>query len=139
MMKYRNVPLSATMKLGFFYCVFGFVSLVTASNIRNLPTQARAVSASVITPAPVLHGDVFKRSIATCGFVRGNSGTHAFNNTRRRSRSNNRTSLTVNMSRKLQLHNDYAPGARLRMLQQHRVHQRLGHLQRLRPERLYGE
>ncbi|KAF1993614.1 hypothetical protein P154DRAFT_395171, partial [Amniculicola lignicola CBS 123094] len=29
--------------------------------------------ASVITSAPVIHSDVFKRDIATCGFIRGNS------------------------------------------------------------------
>jgi hypothetical protein len=139
MMKYRNVLLSSKMELGFFYYVFAFGSLVTASQIRNLPAQARAVPASVITPAPILHGDVFKRSIATCGFVRGNSGTHTYLQARLNSRSNKPTSLTVNMSRKLQLHNHHAPRAQLRMLQQHRVHQRLGHVQRLRPERLYRE
>jgi hypothetical protein len=119
MMKYRTVSPSTMMKVGFFYYVFVFASLVTANNIRDLPTQARAVPASVITPAPVLHDDVFKRSIATCGFVRGNSGTHTYPQTRLKQGSNKLASLTVNMSRTLQLHKHCAPRAEFRMLQQH--------------------
>ncbi|RMZ74332.1 hypothetical protein GMOD_00003354 [Pyrenophora seminiperda CCB06] len=36
--------------------------------------QTTLSPASVITPAPVVREDIFKRAIATCGFVRGNSG-----------------------------------------------------------------
>jgi hypothetical protein len=71
------------MRLRLYLYTFVFASMVTAKDVQNLPVQATttraAVPASIITPAPVLHDDVFKRAIATCGFIRGNSGTEMFN------------------------------------------------------------
>lgn len=42
-------------------------------NVRAVVTRTTVVQ-SVITPPPVVHGELFKRAVATCGFVRGNSG-----------------------------------------------------------------
>jgi len=41
------------------------------------PPSATLPQGSIITPAPQFHDNLLKRSIATCGFVRGNSGTDA--------------------------------------------------------------
>jgi hypothetical protein len=63
-------------------CAVSLAALVLGKDIPNPQVQATgvqvAIPASLITPAPVLHGDIFKRSIATCGFIRGNSGTSVF-------------------------------------------------------------
>ncbi|OAL57306.1 hypothetical protein IQ07DRAFT_675343 [Pyrenochaeta sp. DS3sAY3a] len=43
-------------------------------NVRAVVTRTTVVQ-SVITPPPVVHGELFKRAVATCGFVRGNSAS----------------------------------------------------------------
>jgi hypothetical protein len=140
MTMYRSVSLSISMRLKFCFRLLAFASLVSAHDVRNIPVQAtlaQAVPASLITPAPVLHDDIFKRSIATCGFIRGNSGTYPFQ--KLMSKANERDSLTLDMSRELQLHYNCAPRAPIWMLQQHRVHRGLGDMQKLRTEGLHGK
>ncbi|KAL1792579.1 hypothetical protein ACET3X_009086 [Alternaria dauci] len=65
------------MRLCLPLLVLSISSLVLAKYIPEEEVQSTrvqaAISASLITPAPQLQGDIFKRSIATCGFVRGNS------------------------------------------------------------------
>lgn len=64
------------MKFGFF--VSCLVWLAASKDVPDVAVRATgaqaAVPASVVTPAPVLYGDIFKRAIATCGYIRGNSG-----------------------------------------------------------------
>jgi hypothetical protein len=67
------------MSSEFRFLVLALATLSTAQNIeepQRTITKA-SISASLITPAPIVHGDVFKRAIATCGYIRGNSGTRA--------------------------------------------------------------
>jgi hypothetical protein len=97
---YRIVSPSIAMELQHCLHLFAFASLVVAKDIPNLPARAAStqdtVPASVITPGPVLHGDVFKRSIATCGYIRGNSGTHV--SEKSISMPNEGNSIALNMS-----------------------------------------
>lgn len=55
--------------------------LATAKDIPRMPKETlgslTAPSASIITPAPYVDDSLFKRIIATCGFIRGDSGTHS--------------------------------------------------------------
>ncbi|KAH6870272.1 hypothetical protein BKA58DRAFT_173730 [Alternaria rosae] len=59
------------------FCALSIGALVAGKNIPNPQVRATgvqvAIPESLITPAPKLHDDIFKRSIATCGFIRGNS------------------------------------------------------------------
>ena len=124
----------------FYLHLCALASLAFAKDIPNLTAQAASmretVPASVITPAPVLHGDIFKRSLATCGYVRGNSGTRL--SKMLISRSNRGDSIAFNMPRKLQLHDNCAHRVQLWMLQQHRVRERLGNMPGIWPDGLYG-
>jgi len=66
-----------TMRPSLRFDVLSIAALVAGKDIPNPHVRATgvqvAIPESLITPAPVLHGDIFKRSVATCGFVRGNS------------------------------------------------------------------
>ena len=71
-----------TMRLSLRFYVLSIAALVAGKDIPNPQVRATgvqvAIPQSLITPAPVLHGDIFKRSVATCGFIRGNSGALIF-------------------------------------------------------------
>ncbi|KAI2483903.1 hypothetical protein Ptr902_02843 [Pyrenophora tritici-repentis] len=67
------------MLIEIFFLVSSFLWLAAAKDVpgvavREMGAKAEA-PASVITPAPIVHGDLFKRAIATCGFIRGNSAS----------------------------------------------------------------
>jgi hypothetical protein len=70
------------MRSNLYLCALSIAALVVGKDVPNPQVRAtrveEATPASLITPAPLLHGDIFKRSIATCGFIRGNSGTSNF-------------------------------------------------------------
>lgn len=104
------------MKIKIRFYVLALATLATAENIQkpHISKTKTSVSERIITAAPVLHNDLFKRAIATCGFVRGNSGTHVLSD--RIQVSDLINSVTPNMPGELQLRADTP---RLRVLQQH--------------------
>jgi hypothetical protein len=85
MTSYRRSPLPIKMSLNYTMFWLFLAGLATAKDIPRMPAETLSsptVSfASAITPAPYLHKDLFKRVIATCGFVRGDSGTFYLHST----------------------------------------------------------
>ncbi|KAK1907276.1 hypothetical protein P3342_005601 [Pyrenophora teres f. teres] len=67
------------MQMELCFLVSSLVWLAAAKGVPGVAVRVTgskaAVPASVITPAPVVYGDIFKRAIATCGFIRGNSAS----------------------------------------------------------------
>ena len=65
----------------FWFYLIVFTQLVAANVMTDIhnthATTTRPPSAkSIITPPPAFHGKLFRRAIATCGYIRGNSGTN---------------------------------------------------------------
>jgi hypothetical protein len=80
-MMYRVDLLSIAMKLGFCMWAIAFASLVAADSPGDLHAGITPTASlkSVITPPPAFHAELFKRTLATCGYIRGNTGTNISN------------------------------------------------------------
>ncbi|PVH93273.1 hypothetical protein DM02DRAFT_241492 [Periconia macrospinosa] len=74
---YRVDLLSIAMKLGFCMWVIAFALLAAADSPGDLHAGITPTASlkSVITPPPAFHAEVFKRALATCGYIRGNTAS----------------------------------------------------------------
>jgi hypothetical protein len=74
---YCTISQKLPMNLYFCFFIFALAALGAAVDTQNLQTAITKVAVPanfLVTPAPVPHSDIFKRAIATCGFLRGDSG-----------------------------------------------------------------
>ncbi|KAF1972861.1 hypothetical protein BU23DRAFT_144548 [Bimuria novae-zelandiae CBS 107.79] len=72
-----RVDLLSIMKLGFCMWVIAFAPLVAADSPEYLHAGITLTASlkSVITPPPDFHAELFKRTLATCGYIRGNTAS----------------------------------------------------------------